>query len=53
VRPTLNLSLSGLNLFGNLGRVLDEVILYRIEARRSHDRLRELQARAGVATLPS
>lgn len=49
VRPTHNLSLSGLNVFGNLGRVIGEVILYRIEARRSHDRLRELQMRADLA----
>jgi hypothetical protein len=50
VQPALNLTLSGFNILGNLGRVLGEVVLYRIEARRSQARLRELQLRVGVVS---
>jgi hypothetical protein len=49
VRPAFNLNLSGFNIFGNLGKVLGEVILYRIEAKRSQAQLRELQSRVKVA----
>jgi phage shock protein A len=49
VRPALNLNLSGVNVLGNLGRVLGEVILYRIEARRAQERLYEIEKRAEVA----
>jgi hypothetical protein len=48
VRPALNLNLSGVNVLGNLGRVLGEVILYRIEVRRAQERLREMQERGDV-----
>jgi phage shock protein A len=49
VRPAFNLNLAGVNVLGNLGRVLGEVILYRIEARRAQERLYEMQKRAEVA----
>ena len=49
VRPALHLNVAGVNILGNLGRVLGEVILYRIEARRAQERLYEMQKRADLA----
>jgi hypothetical protein len=49
VRPALSLNVSGVNILGNLGRVLGEVILYRIEARRAQERLYEMQKREDLA----
>jgi len=48
VRPAVNLNLAGVNVLGNLGRVLGEVILYRIEVRRTQERLREMQERGDL-----
>lgn len=50
IQPAVNLTLSGFNVLGNIGRVIGEVILYRIEARRSQARLRELQFKVDVVT---
>ncbi len=50
VQPALNVTLSGFNVLGNLGRVIGEVVLYRIEARRSQARLRELQLKVDVVS---
>jgi len=49
VRPALKLHFSEANVPGNLGRILGEVILYRIEARRAQERLYEIQTPTSVA----
>jgi hypothetical protein len=49
VRPAVHLNLSGVNLFNNVGRIIGEVILYRMEARRSQARLNELKPRVDIA----